>query len=593
MPDNVKGASVVINPLHSLAFSIQANRGVYAVLLGSGVSRASKIPTGWEITLDLIRKLAELYEEPCDPDPESWYRDKFEIDPDYSELQGQLAKTSTERQQLLRSYWEPTEQEREDGEKQPTAAHRALAAMVSGGFIKLILTTNFDRLIENALSDVGVVPTILSSPEQVNGAIPLIHTRCCLFKVHGDYLDTRIRNTRAELDQYPPEFDKLLDRILDEFGLIICGWSAEWDGALRKAIFRVQSRRFTTYWAVRNAPTDEAQRLIDHRNAQMINITDADSFFQELQQHVKSIEEFSQPHPLSVQAAAASLKRYISGAQYRIQLMEFVDHSTEEVARAITDEAFPMRGTVAPNTTSITERVRRYEAVCSILLAIAPIGGFWAEKQHHNIWQRSLARLYSVRSDEGYSIWLDLQKYPATLLLYALGIGAVEADRLEFLGSLFATTLLEDHHQDVSAVEALLPFFISLPGGGTVSNLEGVEKHHTPLNDWLHAALRETTRQLIPDDKRYTLIFDKLEMLMALACACRTGPAGVYCAPLGAFSYRKENKNRIMQEIQKSLDENESNSPFVKCNIFGTTSDECMQGLIKLDEFVASLNWGF
>lgn len=32
--------------------------GTYALLLGSGVSRAAGIPTGWEVTLDLVRKAA-------------------------------------------------------------------------------------------------------------------------------------------------------------------------------------------------------------------------------------------------------------------------------------------------------------------------------------------------------------------------------------------------------------------------------------------------------------------------------------------------------------------------------------------------------
>ena len=41
-----------------LAFSLLENKGVFAVLLGSGVSRAAQIPTGWEITLDLIRRVA-------------------------------------------------------------------------------------------------------------------------------------------------------------------------------------------------------------------------------------------------------------------------------------------------------------------------------------------------------------------------------------------------------------------------------------------------------------------------------------------------------------------------------------------------------
>ena len=231
----------MIDPLHSLAFTIQANRGVYALLLGSGISRAAKIPTGWEITLDLVRKLASLHDETCDPDPESWYRSRFEKEPDYSELLDDLAKTPSDRQQLLRVYWEASDEEREEGLKQPTEAHRAIAALTAGGFIRLIVTTNFDRLLEQALNDAGVVPTVLSSPDHVKGAVPLIHTECCVFKVHGDYLDTRIRNTSSELAHYPAEFDRLLDRIFDEFGVIVCGWSGEWDAAMRSAIMRASS----------------------------------------------------------------------------------------------------------------------------------------------------------------------------------------------------------------------------------------------------------------------------------------------------------------------------------------------------------------
>lgn len=146
----------MIDPVHSLAFSIQANRGVYAVLLGSGVSRAARIPTGWEITLDLVRKLLALHGEVCELDPELWYAAKFGKGADYSDLLDALAKTPAERQQLLRAYWEPSEQEREEGAKRPTAAHRAIAALVAQGFVKVIITTNFDRLMESALVDEGL-----------------------------------------------------------------------------------------------------------------------------------------------------------------------------------------------------------------------------------------------------------------------------------------------------------------------------------------------------------------------------------------------------------------------------------------------------
>ena len=63
----VSAATHVIDPLHSLAFSMQANRGVYAVLMGSGISKAAGIPTGWDVTLDLVRKLAAVRNETPEP----------------------------------------------------------------------------------------------------------------------------------------------------------------------------------------------------------------------------------------------------------------------------------------------------------------------------------------------------------------------------------------------------------------------------------------------------------------------------------------------------------------------------------------------
>ena len=581
----------MIDPVHSLAFSIQANRGVYAVLVGSGVSRAAKIPTGWEITLDLIRKLAKIKGETSDPDPEHWYREKFERAADYSTLLDELAKTQAERQQLLRAYFEPNDQEREEGEKEPTAAHRAIATLAAQGFIKVIITTNFDRLVETALTDAGVVPTVLSSPDQVQGALPLIHTQCCVFKVHGDYLDTRIRNTPAELDQYPPEFGQLLDRIFDEFGLIVCGWSADWDGALRSTLFRAKSHRFTTYWAVRGELGDKAQQLIHHRRAQEIPIKDADDFFQTVQQQVESIEEFSRPHPLSTEAAVASLKRYIPEPRYRIQLSDLVDNAVERVVEVISGEAFSAEGGPEWNTEAVTARVRGYEAACSTLLAMAMTGGYWAEEEHYPVWQRALERLGSTPLSSSSTLWIELQRYPATLLLYALGLGAVEAGRFRFLGRTLGTTIHGERQKDVPAVQVLPPSCFS-DAGQQMQILEGMDRHYVPLNEWMHSTLRPYAERIIRDNKRYTLVFDKLEILIALNGALyRDERLERYWAPLGAFLYRPENKVQILQEIRESLETKRDESQFVTCGIFGETAEDCEQGLVALEQFISELGW--
>lgn len=483
---------------------------------------------------------------------------KFGKGADYSDLLDALAKTPAERQQLLRAYLEPSEQEREEGAKRPTAAHRAIAALVAQGFVKVIITTNVDRLTESSLVDAGVVPTILSSPDQVHGALPLIHTQCCLFKVHGDYLDTRIRNTPTELASYPAEFDQLLDRIFDEFGLVVCGWSADWDGALRNAILRAPSRRFATYWAVRAEPSDEARRLIDHRGAQVVSIKDADTFFETIQRYVQSLEEFSRPHPLSTEAAVASLKRYLSEPRYRIQLADLVDETVDRVVEATSSQAFVAQGGPAPNKESVTARLRGYEAACTTLLAMAPIGGFWAEEGHYYVWQRALQRLSIERlpivSGRVYSLWLELQRYPGTLLLYALGLGAVEADRLPFLGRMFATTIHRENRENLPAVQLLPPFCLFGNGGQVAQFLEGMDRRYAPLNDWLRAALRQPTKRFFINEDRYTFVFDKLEMLMALGYAHHAkGTKEQYWTLPGAFGYRHQNRDRVLQEIEESI----------------------------------------
>lgn len=104
------GIFMVVDPILSLACSMQAQKGIYALLLGSGISRSSGILTGWEITLGLVKKIAALNGETNINNPEQWYIEKFGKAPDYSELLDQLAKTPTERSQLLRGYFESSEE---------------------------------------------------------------------------------------------------------------------------------------------------------------------------------------------------------------------------------------------------------------------------------------------------------------------------------------------------------------------------------------------------------------------------------------------------------------------------------------------------
>lgn len=69
----------MIDPILSLSFLVHANKGVYALMHGSGISRIAGIPTDWEVVLDLVRKIARLTgeEDSCKLEPTEWYRSKY------------------------------------------------------------------------------------------------------------------------------------------------------------------------------------------------------------------------------------------------------------------------------------------------------------------------------------------------------------------------------------------------------------------------------------------------------------------------------------------------------------------------------------
>ncbi len=327
-----------LEPFDALAVSLHHGPGVFALLIGSGLSRAAGIPTGWEITLDLIRELGALNDNTESDDWAKWYREKFGIEPSYSEILDKIASTPSERRSILHRYIEPAEGEET---RRPTKAHRAIAKLVEDGIIRVIVTTNFDRLLENALRELGIEATVIASDDAISGAVPLIHSRCTIIKVHGDYLDNRIRNTDAELDGYAPEMNSLLDEVFDRFGLLVVGWSGEWDTALRAALMRAPSRRYPMYWAARGSIARSAEDLVRHRGGKSFQITDADSFFSRLSNTVDALRSVNRAHPSTVAMALALTKRYCREDQFGLEWTELLALEANKIRDYINGPNYP------------------------------------------------------------------------------------------------------------------------------------------------------------------------------------------------------------------------------------------------------------
>jgi hypothetical protein len=192
------------DPFLPLAFSLFSNPGAYAVLAGAGVSRGAGLPTAWDIVVDLISQMAAHAGDETEINAETaagWYEAKFGPTPTYSDVVERLALTPTERQTLLRKYFEPSDGSDGGGDPPgPSAAHKAIARLMQTGTIRVVLTMNFDRLFEQALRELQIEPTIVAADADAQGLPPLHTLQHCVIHLHGDYLNpASMRNTSAEL----------------------------------------------------------------------------------------------------------------------------------------------------------------------------------------------------------------------------------------------------------------------------------------------------------------------------------------------------------------------------------------------------------
>jgi len=503
--------------LINLSFSIHSGPGTYALLLGSGISQGAGIPTGWQIVLDLIRKLAILEGVQEIIDPEEWYKEKYRLDPSYSFIIEKIAPSISDRRNLLKKYIEPSEEESVANIKTPSFSHKAIAQLVKNRYIKINLTTNIDQLLESALKEIGITPVIIFNEDSLIGAMPYVHSECTIIKLHGDYLDTRIKNTKDELCKYSEEMNKYLDRIFDEFGLIICGWSAESDIALRDALFRRQSRRFSIFWVYPHEIKKEAVNLIDHLQGITSQIKDADTFFQKLHANVLSLEEYDRPHPLSIPLAIAQVKKYLVDDRFSILLHDMFQDEIKNICELLKSDKFLIKGLTIPDDKFkevYQHRMHEYEEIIKLAIGIFSTYLFFGLNKPIKPTINVIERLLDIPFHEGLSVFIALQYYPALLIKYSCGISALESENYSSLYPLLTLPQSRDDGRRKKSLELL--------NAGSVFSHDAhrlipvPEGNYTPVSDYLCKFIFGELNHIITDKQRYIETFDIFEYLYGL-----------------------------------------------------------------------------
>jgi hypothetical protein len=452
----------VITPQLALAASMYRDRGVYAVLAGSGMSTAAGIKTGWELTKQLAELEAQKLDGTVPDDIEVWWSANKGVPLDYSNLVEAIAPAIGTRRTLLASIIEPNDDELALGLKLPTAAHRGLADLVVARHVRVILTTNFDRLIEQALSSVGVDAQVLTGPEDLPGMTPVQHTACTVVKLHGDYGQANILNTARELASYQASWSSFVERVLHEYGLVTIGWSGASDDALRRAIVATCGQLYGCFFGVRGDLHAELREMAEAGMATVVPVRTADEFFDELTGALKELDH--QPtRPLKTATVIGTTKRLLQQRRTLIELREFLLREArllKERLDAIAD--------LDPNAyLADVDRVLLLGEPVAVALGV---GAYYGTPAEHYIWND----VFRVVADQPMPLnifggaWvqeLGLRRLPAAMAFQAALLGAWAVEDLDFITLMLGQGIRHAFFEDALAgfnSMATCPAFVAL-----------------------------------------------------------------------------------------------------------------------------------
>jgi hypothetical protein len=369
--------------------------------------------------------------------------------------------------------------------------------------------------MEQALVDLGIQPMVVSSGDSARGALPLAHSRCTVIKVNGDYLDARLNNTAEELASYESKMERLLDQVFDEYGLIVCGWSGDWDIALRGAIERCPNRRFTTYWSPHGKLGEAAQKLVNHRGATVLGASSADELFKDLLDKVTALEQLGLTDPVPTKVAVARMKRYLVDDAHRISLADVLVAETERAHTAIADGRFTVQTDPQVKLTKavVAARLQAYEGAVDTLLNLVICGGYWAQPNQDELLCRSLRRVALDRGQQsGLTIWIHLRRYPALLLMYGTGLAAVCHGNYRLLRRLLHLRVSKDGYHPEEPFVNFLHNRAAMPRDSQAVYLE----NPAGISNRMFNVLRDPLREHLPGDKDYERTFAWFEYLLCL-----------------------------------------------------------------------------
>ena len=264
----------------------------FAFFLGAGCSISSGIPAAGSLVKDYwLPRLQDF----CAPDPkdvDTWMKAEFpDYDPkspasSYGLVMGRVFLTPDDRQQEI---------ERLCDAKFPGFGYAVLAKLITRevGKFNVVITTNFDDLVSDALYLFTTAHPLVIGHESLAGFIRPTRTRPLVVKLHGD-AHLAPQNTIAETAIVKEEVERQIKGLLNDRGLIIMGYGGNDKGiASMLSTLSKEALPFGVYWISGSEPLCPLRSWLEERNAIWVDMYD----FDEMMLLIRDTFDLSHPDP--------------------------------------------------------------------------------------------------------------------------------------------------------------------------------------------------------------------------------------------------------------------------------------------------------
>ena len=214
----------------------------FCFLIGAGASMSSGIPSG----ADLARKWIREIEDDCGKDDFAKWKNKVGISEDnvgefypqiYEKRFGHIPESGYD---CIRHYMEG---------KEPSLGYLILANIMVREKHNVVITTNFDNLLEDAIRTYTKEKPFIAGHEALAGYVPKRSDRPIILKVHRD-LSFHPFSDREHTGTIQKAWEDILDRFLSDYFLIVLGYGGN-DESLMDYFTSLNNRK-QIYWCVYN-----------------------------------------------------------------------------------------------------------------------------------------------------------------------------------------------------------------------------------------------------------------------------------------------------------------------------------------------------